>query len=312
MQSGEKNMARIEGDGGNNLEIGTAAADWIFGYGGIDLLRGASGNDTVNGGDGPDSLYGDQGNDRITGGSGDDVIRGGRGNDTLDGGEGEDTIRADLGDDWILGSVGADYINGGDGFDTVDYSRSPRGGGFPYDGVVIVASTWRPILLGLGSGHAEGDILVNVERVIGSRYGDKIYVHDVVGRVAHEVFGGDGNDELTGFEVDYLNGGPGADILVTYNSGVVEGGPGMDTFRFFGHVDGAVIKDFDQDGDDAIELMSMSFPGVTRSDVRNMLNGSEGNVLDLSLLGVTGRSHGTITLEGVDVSDLSVDDFIIG
>ena len=42
-----------------------------------------------------------------------------------------------------------------------------------------------------------------------------------------------------------------------------------------------------------------------------MLDGSTGNELDLSLLR-TGEDHGTITLEGVDVSDLSAGDFIIG
>ena len=52
-------MARIDGDAGNNLEIGTSAPDQIRGFGGIDLLRGGSGNDTIDGGDGPDSLYGD-------------------------------------------------------------------------------------------------------------------------------------------------------------------------------------------------------------------------------------------------------------
>ena len=42
-----------------------------------------------------------------------------------------------------------------------------------------------------------------------------------------------------------------------------------------------------------------------------MLNGSTGNELDLSLLNVIGEDHGTITLEGVDVSTLTVSDFIV-
>ena len=223
-------MATIDGGASNDLRIGTSAADRIRGYGGVDLLRGGSGNDTIEGGDGPDSLYGDRDNDTIRGGGGDDVLRGGRGNDTLDGGEGEDTIRADLGDDWILGSRDADYINGGDGFDTVDYSDSPRGGGFLHDGVRIDIGSSSLIVLGRG-GHAEGDILVNIEKVIGSRYDDKIEVNDIWGAsifddpVAHEAYGGDGDDELWGFEVDYLNGGPGDDTLVTHDSGVVEEAP---------------------------------------------------------------------------------------
>ena len=130
-------MARIDGDAGNNLEIGTSESDHIRGFGGIDLLRGGSGNDIVEGGDGPDSLYGDADDDTIRGGTGDDLIRGGRGADTLDGGAGRDMIRADRGDDRIVGSEGDDYIDGGDGYDTVDYSQSPPSGGARHDGVAV-------------------------------------------------------------------------------------------------------------------------------------------------------------------------------
>ena len=143
-------MAPINGDNGNNLEIGTSAADQIFGFGGIDLLRGGDGNDTIEGGDGPDSLYGDRDDDTIRGGTGDDLIRGGRGDDTLDGGAGRDMIRADLGDDWIMGSEGDDYIDGGDGYDVVDYSNSPRGDGFLFDGVEIDVSSSSRLVLGEG------------------------------------------------------------------------------------------------------------------------------------------------------------------
>ena len=59
-------------------------------------------------------------------------------------------------------------------------------------------------------------------------------------------------------------------------------------------------------------LSSVGFAGVTKADVQNMLDGGTGGLLDLGLLGVIGRDHGTITLEGVQVSDLSVNDFIIG
>ena len=58
-------MALINGDNGNNLEIGSSEADQIFGFGGIDLLRGSDGNDTIEGGEGPDSLSGDKGNDPV-------------------------------------------------------------------------------------------------------------------------------------------------------------------------------------------------------------------------------------------------------
>ncbi len=318
-------MARIDGDGGNNLKIGTSDPDRIRGYGGVDLLRGSGGNDTIEGGDGPDSLYGDQGDDRIEGGAGDDVLRGGRGDDTLDGGDGEDTIRSDRDDDLILGSAGADYINGGDGFDTVDYSDSPRQGGLLYDGVQLAVGYPALIVPGIG-GHAEGDILVSVEGVIGSPHDDRIAVDDVWSGsifgdpIAHEVYGGDGDDELWGYRRDYLNGGPGHDILATQVGGTAFGGPGADTFWFLGSVDGATIEDFDSAEGDVISLRSFAtlpglagFQHVTRSDVQAMLDGSQGNVLDLTLLGdADGYEHGSITLGGgVRVSDLTADDFTL-
>ena len=306
-------MARIDGDAGNNLEIGTPEPDEIRGFGGVDLLRGGSGNDTIEGGTGPDSLYGDQDNDLIEGGAGDDVIRGGRGNDTLNGGDDEDTIRSDLGDDRIIGSNGADYINGGDGFDTVAYSNSPRG-------VRVQVGSSTQVVLGAG-GHAEGDIVVNVEAVIGSSHDDRIRVDDLGDEsavdvpVAHKAYGGDGDDELWGYESDYLSGDAGDDTLFTQGSGTVEGGLGADTFWFVGEVDGPTIEDFDSAEGDRIGLSSDGFEHVaTKSDVQAMLDGSRGNVLDLTLLGDAGsHEHGSITLGGgVRVADLTVDDFVLG
>ncbi len=317
-------MATINGDNGNNLEIGTPVADKIFGFGGIDLLRGSDGNDTIEGGDGPDSLYGDKGNDIIRGGTGDDVIRGGRGNDTLDGGEGEDTIRGDLDDDRIFGSPGADYINGGDGFDTVDYSRSPRGDGFFDDGVIIDLGSSFGIVLGNG-GHAEGDILVSIEAVVGSSHDDRIDVDDrgmfLLGGpppVSHKAYGEGGDDHLVGYELDYLDGGPGDDTLVSSGGGTLNGGAGADTFvlsagsSFFADDDEeTTIEDFNSSEGDQIDLSNFGFfSGPTESDVQAMLDGSTGNVLDIALLG-TDDAGSIILGGGVQVSDLSLNDFIV-
>ncbi len=311
-------MARIVGDNGNNLEIGTSEPDLIRGLGGIDLLRGGAGNDTIEGGDGPDSLYGDRDDDTIRGGAGDDVLRGGRGSDTLDGGDGEDTIRADLGDDWIVGSVGADYINGGAGFDTADYSGSPQSGGVYYDGVVVAIGSGGVLVPGEG-GLAEGDVLASIESVVGSAHDDWIDVGDIWGRalagdpVSHRVYGGRGDDELWGFEVDHLDGGDGDDLLVSHGGGTVRGGAGADKFSFFGEVAAATIEDFDSAEGDRIELDPIGFEGVAQTDVQAMLDGSTGNVLNLSLLGDPGHwEHGSITLGGgVRVSDLTANDFIL-
>ncbi len=196
-----------------------------------------------------------------------------------------------------------------------------------YDGVQVAVGYPALIIPGIG-GHAEGDILVSVEGVIGSAYDDKIAVNDVgsgsifADPIAHEVYGGDGDDELWGYGRDYLNGGPGDDTLATQVGGTAFGGPGADTFWFLGSVDGATIEDFDSAEGDVISLRSFVVPGlpglagfqhVTKSDVQAMLDGSRGNVLDLTLLGdADGYEHGSITLGGgVRVSDLTADDFIL-
>ena len=324
-------MATIDGDHTNNLLIGTPEADLIRGFGAVDLLRGGAGNDTIEGGNGPDSLYGDQGADMVSGGIGDDLLRGGKGNDTLDGGAGDDVIRGDLGDDLIIGTPGADYIHGGDGIDTVDYSNSPRSDRFWYDGIVIDLSWPDRGAWGEG-GHAHGDVLIGIENVIGSAFDDSINVADYGGfflddssttsddlsvvsddsPIAHRVFGGPGDDELWGYEWDYLNGGTGDDILYSSNGGTLVGGPGADMFIFEGPAGETTIEDFTPADGDQIDLSWFGFfPDLlTKANVRDMLDGSTGNILDLSLLGSDGE--GEITFGGgVQVSDLSVNDFIV-
>ena len=326
-------MAIFNGSSGNDQYFGTRQADRIHGYEGQDQLRGSYGNDRIEGGDGPDSLYGDQDNDTLYGDAGDDVLRGGRGHDTLHGGDGIDMLAGDRdhdllfgddgddillggpGDDRLVGGAGADYINGGDGFDTVDYSGSPRGSGFFYDGLEIDLSGPSQIVIGEG-GHAERDVLVNIEGVIGSSYDDTIHVDDGFfsfgTRVRHEAYGGGGDDILYGRVVDYLSGGPGDDTLVSRGGGTLNGGPGADTFEFITAAGDTTIEDFDWSEGDQIDLSWFGFidDPVTTSSVQAMLDGSTGNVLDLSLLGADGE--GFITLGGgVQVSDLSVSDFIV-
>ena len=81
-----------------------------------------------------------------------------------------------------------------------------------------------------------------------------------------------------------------------------------------GDIEAATIEDFNSAEGDVIELSSVGFRDVTKSDVQAMLDGSTGHVLNLTLLGDTGHyEHGSITLGGgVQVSDLSVNDFILG
>lgn len=311
-------MAIYNGTPGNDQYFGTPDPDEISGLGGQDQLRGGSGDDTIEGGDGPDSLYGDQGADRINGGTGDDVIRGGRGNDVLHGGDGIDMLAGDRdndalfggagddillggpGDDRLQGDAGADILLGGPGRDVVSYTDSP-------------AAVDVGLRFGRGEGGtAEGDILVGIESIIGSDHDDELDGRD--DRQSNVLSGGRGDDILFGGGHDHpdrLQGGPGADHLqARKHPGVMEGGPGADRFEYFGRQmdsDGEIV-DFTK-GEDLI-VFDFSNGDVSEADLDAMLQGSNGNRLDLSLLGPEFAEFGDIELN-VQVSTLSVSDFII-
>jgi len=84
------------------------------------------------------------------------------GNDVLFGTDIDETINALGGNDLINGSLGADTIDGGEGFDTVSYAQSDAG---------IFKSRDTSVFEG---GDAEGDILNNVEAIIGSNFDDRL------------------------------------------------------------------------------------------------------------------------------------------
>jgi Ca2+-binding RTX toxin-like protein len=123
------------------------------------------------------------------------------------------------GDDLLEGGAGADVLWGTDGFDLASYKGSIAGvsvnlRGFPVEG-----------------GHAAGDILHEIEGVIGSAYGDFLFGGDgrnvLRGEAGNDrLLGGAGNDRLEGGGGnDVLNGGAGNDELL--------GGDGSDTADFF-------------------------------------------------------------------------------
>ena len=125
----------------------------------------------------------------IPGTGGDDVLRGTGSDDVLWGGVGDDDLMGLAGNDRLEGGAGADVLNGGPGADIADYLKSPEGVRVYLDGTA-----------GSG-GHAEGDVLTEIEDVWGSRHDDRIFGDGGVDRL----FGGGG--------YDFLEGGPGADLL---------------------------------------------------------------------------------------------------
>jgi streptogramin lyase len=89
-------VVRAVGDpttGGNDVVLGTSAAETIDGKGGSDTVCGGGGQDTLRGAVGNDRLLGGPGNDDLSGGQGADRLDGGANRDACDGGPQVDAAR---------------------------------------------------------------------------------------------------------------------------------------------------------------------------------------------------------------------------
>ncbi|WP_416357039.1 S8 family serine peptidase [Aureimonas phyllosphaerae] len=142
-------------------------------------------------------------------------------------GDGADTLRGNAhnnvlvgmrGDDQLEGLGGADTLDGGAGFDTASYLSSGQG---------VDVRLERQLQIG---GDAEGDALISIQAVIGSKFDDVLMGDAGANRLSGEdgndsLHGGDGNDELLGGRGDdTLSGGGGEDVLT--------GGAGSDVFVY--------------------------------------------------------------------------------
>jgi Ca2+-binding RTX toxin-like protein len=181
----------LTGSSEDNVVDGGPGADEITGLGGSDAvdysardvpvavwLDGSS--DSGGPEDGPEGARDTVAIDveDVFGGAGDDGLFGNGAANLLDGGEGAD---------FLLGGPGSDVLVGGGGdFDVVSYEDRAAGVVVTLDGAAV-------------SGNAD-------DGAAGAR--------DVVDRDIEGVFGGAGDDTLTGSGADnLLNGGPGADQL---------------------------------------------------------------------------------------------------
>lgn len=173
------------------------------------VIIGNNRDNAVIGGWKDDALDGGDGDDTLVGGHGADILIGGRGDDTLFGEDGNDTLMGNSGLDVFLPGPGADLVDGGPGRDSVLY----RGDHEKHEGVYVNLLT--------GQGHcadAQGDVLKDVETVIGTIYSDIL----VSGYESSLLKGSDGNDILVSTGGDYLVGGDGNDIyMFTFSNGSV-------------------------------------------------------------------------------------------
>ncbi len=247
IDGGDDNDTINAGDGNDNL-IGGNGNDSLIGGNGSDILLGGDGDDALYGGEGNDTLIGGFGNDSLYGGGGDDVLNGDGGALLLDGGDGNDTIVFSVSNagivanlhlgtftggsaststiynfenvtgstygDTIYGGINSSIIDGAGGIDTLSYIYSTAA-------VNINLSTSSFV-----GGFAQGDVVSNVERILGSDFGDSL----VGGAGSTAIYGGEGNDTITAYAGnDWLNGGEGNDILYgIQGANTIEGGAGDD------------------------------------------------------------------------------------
>jgi hypothetical protein len=153
-----------------------------------------SGN-TASGGAGTDTLSFFQ---NILGSAYADVLTGDDNGNTLDGGGGNDTL---------IGGLGSDVLVGGNGSDTVSYAGSSAGVTANLTSSVYRGVSQGAAYSGYGGGNdAAGDVLSNVENLIGSSYNDAL-----MGTTGdNTINGGAGNDLMwgdNGNDVIYANSG---------------------------------------------------------------------------------------------------------
>ncbi|MFJ4195794.1 calcium-binding protein, partial [Pseudomonas sp. NPDC089534] len=260
----------VRGSNYNDIFYGAASAMGLDGAGGQDLVSYELSDSAVtidlttgaNAGDAAGDTYVNI-----------ELFQGSGFNDTLSGSRLADTF---------IGGAGADTIDGREGQDSVWYITSATG---------VTVNLQTNVNQG---GDAEGDVLRNIERVVGSHFNDSLTgdagVNYLEGGLGNDViYGGDGNDYLYGglvsqigpFTLDGLTNGPQADVIY--------GGNGNDTIvtaaddhgsRAYGEAGGDVITVTYgmADGGDGNDLLTGTGTGFSlfggAGDDRLVLQGS--------------------------------------
>ncbi len=220
-------------------------------------------------------IYGDDGNDILAGGAAPVS-----GQNLIFGGAGDDHLTGGSGRDLLVGGLGADTFTGGAGVDTVSYTD--------HTASVRADPT---------SSNDDGSLSE----------------HDTINADVENIWGGSGNDYLTGSDgPNELRGGGGNDYLNgLLGADVTDGGSGVDTVSYSGHVT-AVTADLEPSTTDGSSgegdkiTTAENLTGGSGNDTligdnnTNTLSGSSGNDV---LIGKGGYNH---------LSGGSGDDLLLG
>ena len=263
------NLGWAKGDVLTSIEqiIGSSYNDTLIGMSGTPTLYGGAGNDSVQGLSGTNALYGGTDNDTVQGNTGADQLWGDDGNDLVVGNSGNDTLFGGNGSDTLQGGDGADSLDGGAGNDRADYSTASS--------LIVLDLT----ASGNNVGWAKGDVLIGIEVVEGSTFGDTLRGDSA----ANLFFGGNGNDSLSGMAGnntlngdggnDTLLGGSGQDSLTGGGGNDSVSGSDADDFLFGGagadHIYGGTGADVLWGGDDN--------DGLYGGDAADTLSGDAGS-----------------------------------
>lgn len=219
----------VDGGSGNDDLRGGWGDDLVLGGGGDDLLYGSLGRDRLEGGDGRDRLWGGDDDDRLRGRAGNDRLDGGTGNDLLSGGDGDDTLVATVGHDSLVGEAGNDLFlfQGSYGDEVNVIARGGIG-----DDVMRIGDSW-----GNDARYVHGSLLGDAgdDTITVGLYVENVRLfggsgNDVISAPggqygAADVFGGDGDDTLSGA---FVRGGNGDDAIRATDGGYAYGEAGDD------------------------------------------------------------------------------------
>jgi Ca2+-binding RTX toxin-like protein len=200
----------VRGTSGDDVLLGSPRSQMILGRAGNDHVCAGDGNDTVLGQAGDDTIHGEGRGDTLFGGGGtdriygdilDDDLYGGPAPDLLIGGHGVDAMYGGAGNDLLRGGTNRDCLYGQGGSNAASFATAtppgPPGSGIAGVRVDLNDPTKGECPRG-GGGRADGDgdgeVLKDIQFVVGSAFGDSIR-----GRPGAGVDAGLGDDSCPDF-----------------------------------------------------------------------------------------------------------------